>query len=173
MRHEGPSRDWTKTHNDLSILIRENKVAGLVQLAIIWAIQRRTWGDDSRREWALLSQAALTKECPKGTDRKYVATSIADLIKRGIIGCEDGKGCTSAKRYKVTYENWKTAPSYEPAKLIISEEAEEDKVEVETAGQEKKPPVFRGRLTLRPGKPAKVPLRLQLERIEYECTGSE
>jgi hypothetical protein len=140
---DDPGR-YSKTPHDYGdTLIKPNakgqtRLGGALQRDLVYWIERHTWGDAKRPEFAKLSLSTLAKLC--GSDRRTVARSLADLTARGIIDARDRKGCgpTVAKMYKLTPDKWKTAPYYEPkaeqeAEIAEPEEDTEDTTAPETA----------------------------------------
>jgi len=122
---DDPGR-YTKTpHEYGDVLISGGKLGGALQRDLIYWIERNTWGDPKRPEWAKISLTQFARLCQSWDDakeqlrpveRKSVAIALADLEKRGIIESRDRKGCgpTTAKMYKLSPERWKKATPYKP-----------------------------------------------------------
>lgn len=160
-----PRRDYTKQHNAFAHLITGGKLSGLLQVGIIFWIQRKTWGDEKRPEWARLSYTELCELC-NTTDKKTVQRALRDLAKRGIIDVDERKGCSETSGYKLTPDRWKDAPVCEQPEPAA---AAPDLAAPDLTADESK--VFHDKLTVRPGKRAQVPLQLALQRIEYSTEG--
>lgn len=145
---------YTKVpHEYGDLLIAGGKLGGQLQRDLIYWIERHTWGNAKRPEFAKLSITQLAGKCQvwdsnKGrlrpVERKSVAVALADLEKRKIIEARDRKGCgkTTAKMYKLTPEHWRKAKPYEPPtpkELIEAEAAIEAEDEVEEVPAESEP----------------------------------
>jgi len=128
-------KGYSKTpHAYGDILITGQKLGSALQRDIVYWIERKTWGDMKRPEYAKISLGTFCKLCGV-KERKTVQLALRYLIKAGIIGVRDWKGCgeTVARQYKLTPERWKAAPKYEPT--AIEDEAV-DIAEVEDTDEE-------------------------------------
>lgn len=145
---DDPNR-YTKTpHEYGDILVSGGKLGGPLQRDLLYWIERHTWGNPKRPEFAKLSLTQLSRLCQtwdadkdrlRPVERKSVAVALADLEKRGIIEARDRKGCgqTTAKMYKLTPERWKKAPVYIPPTIAEIETAE---AEAETTEEDELEP---------------------------------
>jgi len=107
-----PAHYTKQPHEYGDCLIRGRKLGGPLQRDLIYWIERRTWGDARRPEWAALSLATLAKLCG-GVERKNVALALVDLEKRGIIESRNHRqGCNEAKLYKLRPDRWHAAEPY-------------------------------------------------------------
>jgi hypothetical protein len=163
---DDPSRYTKNPHEYGDVLIAGGKLGGALQRDLIYWIERNTWGDPKRPEFARLSLGALARMCQvwdddkerlRPVERKSVAVALADLERRGIIEARSRNGCgpTTTKMYKLTPERWKAAPPYKPPtprEIEVAEaeaEAEEiaDELETETAGDRFEQTVASGRVS--------------------------
>jgi hypothetical protein len=134
------------------------KLGGALQRDIVYWIERHTWGNAKRPEYAKLSLSTLAKLC--GTDRRTVARAIADMQQatdanpkgRGIIEARDRKGCgaTAPKMYKLTPAKWKDAPYYEPKAMELEDVPDEEDDAEDTP--ELVEPAAEAEATVEPGK---------------------
>lgn len=156
-KDDDPSRYSKTPHEYGDVLITPDKkgrtkLGGAIQRDIVYWIERNTWGNAKRPEFAKISLSAFAKLC--GSDRRTMARSIADLVTRGIIEARDRKGCgpTVAKMYKLTPTRWKEAPYYEPKAMELDDIPEEDD-ETEDSPELVEPAVAEA--TVEPGKVSK------------------
>jgi hypothetical protein len=110
---EDPNRYTKHPHEYGDYLIAGNKLGGALQRDLIYWIERYTWGNPKRPEFAKLSFTLLARLCG-GVERKNVALQLADIERRKLIESRDRTGCgkTTAKMYRLLPQNWKTAPAY-------------------------------------------------------------
>lgn len=174
----GPLENYSKTPDEYAHLIKGKKLSGALQRDILYCIQKKTWGQKIKVEWASLSFREISKECEDGCPGN-VARAINDLVDRGIIAVKDREGCSSKRLYQLTPHRWADAKPYQFKKLqqaaAESEETESDQDE----RSETKP--FGDKMLVRPGKKAaSVPARLTPAdrdpvdfRIEYLNSGAE
>lgn len=156
-----PTSNYSKVPNELDYLYTGNKIGGLIQSQIIWFLIRETWGHESRREWAPVSIRKMGQLCG-GVDHPSVLRSFKDLAKRGIIAVQKGRGCTALKLYKLTVDNWKNAPAYEPTVQLLNDEAAPEEDDEAEPDDPARPDSFGGNLILRPNRKGRVvPARIE------------
>jgi hypothetical protein len=168
-REEDPGQYTKNPHEYGDLLIVGGKLGGTIQRDLIYWIQRHTWGDARRPEYAKLSLSQLAKLCG-GVEKKNVSIALADLFDRQIITIKDRTGCgnTVAKMYKLTPEHWKEARKYTPpspaalAKAQAVAEAEDNAEEAENTKAATSCPTA-APIQVRRGKPSQPqPVQIQL-----------
>ncbi len=173
----GPLRDYSKTPDAYADLIKGHKLSGALQRDILYLIQIRTWGAYVKTEWVQLSFREIAKFCDR-EDASNARRALLDLENRGIIAVKERTGCKAASFYKLTPENWKTAPPYEYVKPDPDDDPEADEGdEIEAVGPTHS---FGDKLVVRPGKHTATPARLEPAgreavdfRIRYSNVGTE
>lgn len=177
-----PERYTKNPHDYGDVLLRGGKLGGALQRDIVYWIERRTWGEAKRPEYARISVTEFARLCQtwdddadklRPADRKNVLVQLADLERRGIIAPRDRKGCgkTTAKMYKLTPERWEKAEAYKPPTPKQIEEATAEDEAIETDETTTESATETTETTVTPGKLSKPqPVSVSVSRTAPPVT---